>query len=376
MFFIVLQFAFLLFLFLFFHAQNDVLAYVLSYALGHYVAPSPWLIALGLTAVLVLLGWGTEKLMKRCCVHTAKLWSCVLLAWLSVAGISWLFVAWRYQLGLVLGALVLGALLHWLNGKEGFGKVKVATFYHTLTWAALQLLALCLFVGIGNGVTDLQHYELRTAQALQSEHPKHAYKVGDKSFVTSHRLFAMRCYLLATTHKKGLADKIFEQMVPKGGAENLLIPTDEKQNLLFPSSNLTQLLGCSRHAGEDVLTYLHRCAWLSAFRNGQKRSAAIDYYLCALLLNRQLERFSVEIMRFYPKEVENGTLPTYYAQALMLYRRTCSQPTVLYEDNSVEANYQDYSDMADTLSDAAVRNNLLRRSYGETYWWWYSYGEH
>lgn len=156
----------------------------------------------------------------------------------------------------------------------------------------------------------------------------------------------------------------------------MLIPTDEKQNLLFPASNLTQLLGCSRHAGEDVLTYLHRCAWLSAFRNGQKRSAAIDYYLCALLLNRQLERFSVEIMRFYPKEVDNGTLPTYYAQALMLYRRTCSQPTVLYEDNSVEANYQDYSDMADTLSDAAVRNNLLRRSYGETYWWWYSYGEH
>lgn len=32
--------------------------------------------------------------------------------------------------------------------------------------ALLQLILLCLFVGVGNGVTDLTHYELRTAQAL------------------------------------------------------------------------------------------------------------------------------------------------------------------------------------------------------------------
>lgn len=370
----MLQFAFLLFLLLFFHAQSDVLAYEWSCVMGHYVAPSPWLSALGLTVVFACLGWGTEWLLKRVCT-TAKSWTCVCLAWLAVAGVSGTFVSWQYQLLLALIAIALGALLHWLNGKEEFGKVKVATFYHTFLWAAMQLLVLCLFVGVGNGVTDLQHYELRTAQALQSEHPKRAYKVGDKSFVTSPRLFAMRCYLLAKTHKKGLADKIFEQMVPKGGAENLLIPNDEMQNLLFPASHLTQLLGCSRHQGEDALTYLRRCAWLSAFRNGQKHSAAIDYYLCALLLNRQLDRFATEIVRFYPHAVDTGTLPTYYAQALMLYRRTCSQPTVFYEDNSVEANYQDYTDMADTLS-TAMRYNLLRRSYGETYWWWYSYGEH
>ena len=31
--------------------------------------------------------------------------------------------------------------------------------------------------------------------------------------------------------------------------------------------------------------------------------------------------------------------------------------------------------MGDTLRQLTPRRNLLRRSYGETYWWWYDYGQ-
>lgn len=369
----MLRYAFLFFLFLFFRYQSDVIAYMLSCWMGHFVKPYPWMMAFGLTLVFGLVGWLMEKCLSKWTKH-AKLWTLVALGWAASAGISMMFCSWSYQLVLAIVAVALGVLLQWLSQREGFGQVAKVSFYHTLTWAMMQLLMLGLYVGIGNGVTDLQHYELKTAQALHSKHPRRAYKVGESAYVTSQRLFAMRCYLLATTHKKGLPDKIFEQMVPMGGADCLLFPTDEMQNLLFPSSNLSQLLGSQRHQGEKAIDYLRRCAWLAAFRNGKPHAAAIDYYLCGLLLDRQLDSFASEVQRYYPLEVEKGILPRYYAQALTLYKHLSTHPTVLYADNSVEANFQDYSEMEDTLSNPACRVNLLRQSYGETYWWWYAYG--
>lgn len=77
----------------------------------------------------------------------------------------------------------------------------------------------------------------------------------------------MRCYLMATTHKHGLGNKVFEQMVPgRGGASCLLLPNDEEQRLLFPISNQEHLLGSARHVNETPLQYFKRCAWLAAFK--------------------------------------------------------------------------------------------------------------
>ena len=46
----------------------------------------------------------------------------------------------------------------------------------------------------------------------------------------------------------------------------------------------------------------------------------------------------------------------------------------MYHDSAIEANLRDYADMEAKLPDDASRPNLLRRSYGETYWWWHEYG--
>lgn len=175
--------------------------------------------------------------------------------------------------------------------------------------------------------------------------------------------------------QKGLGDEVFSQMVPAGGAASLLLlPTDNYQQLLLPASKLERLLGSRRHANEGALAYLHRCAWLSAFKGDAKHTAAADYYLCALLLERKLDLFAKEIVYYYPTEVAQSKLPRYFAQALILYQRTRTQPDVFYTDSNIEANYRDYTDMADSIPDRIVRTNMLRYSYGETYWWWYSYG--
>lgn len=366
---------FTIYLLLYFRfAQYDVSGYWLSLVAGHFVEPWPWTMALVATGVLLLVLCLTEKLLAHW--HKPVIVAYAIVAWLATAGVGMAYTTVWHQLLLAAGGLVLAWLLMITDKRlRHRSRITPQTFGVNFQFFAVQMLLLCLYVGVGNGVTDLQHYELRTAQALQSKHPKRAYKVGDKSYATSHRLFAMRCYLMATTHKKGLGDEVFSQMVPDGGAASLLLlPTDNYQQLLLPASKLEGLLGSRRHANEGALAYLHRCAWLSAFKGDGKHTAAADYYLCALLLERKLDLFAKEIVNYYPTEVAQSKLPRYFAQALILYQRTRTQPKVFYTDSNIEANYRDYTDMADSIPDRTVRTNMLRYSYGETYWWWYSYG--
>ena len=366
---------FTIYLLLYFRfAQYDVSGYWLSLVAGHFVEPWPWTMALVATGVLLLVLCLTEKLLAHW--HKPVIVAYAIVAWLATAGVGMAFTTVWHQLLLAAGGLVLAWLLMITDKRlRHRSRITPQTFGVNFQFFAVQMLLLCLYVGVGNGVTDLQHYELRTAQALQSKHPKRAYKVGDKSYATSHRLFAMRCYLMATTQKKGLGNEASSQMVPDGGAASLLLlPTDNYQQLLLPASKLEELLGSRRHANEGALAYLHRCAWLSAFKGDGKHTAAADYYLCALLLERKLDLFAREIVNYYPTEVAQSKLPRYFAQALILYQRTRTQPNVFYTDSNIEANYRDYTDMADSIPDRTVRTNMLRYSYGETYWWWYSYG--
>lgn len=362
------RYVFALFLLLFFrYAQYDVLAYIMSSMVGHYMKPWPWTVAIVLTLLLVLVGHGTELVLKKRTIHHRLPY--VVVGWGAAAITSAPFVSIYYQIGLLIVAVAVAGVMMWTD------KFSQRSFSQKTYVALLQLILLCLFVGVGNGVTDLTHYELRTAQALQSDHPKGAYKVGEKSYTTSPRLFAMRCYLMATIHKHGLGNKVFEQMVPAGGgASCLLLPNDEEQRLLFPISNQEHLLGSARHVNETPLQYFKRCAWLAAFKGHRANNVAIDYYLSALLLERRLDLFAQEIDRFYSREVQQGKLPTYFAQALVLYQRSRTQPIVRYQDSGIEANFEDFSDMGDTISNRTIRCNTLRNSYGETYWWWYTYG--
>lgn len=363
------RYAFGLFLLLFFrYAQYDVLAYMQSSVVGHYQAPWPWTVALVLTLLFVLVGHGIEVVLKKHTKHYRLPY--VGLGWLAAAVTSAPFVSIYYQIGLLIVALVVAGVMICTD------KLPQRAFSQKTYVALLQLILLFLLIGVGNGVTDLTHYELRTAQALQSNNPKQAYKVGEKAYAVSPRLFAMRSYLMATTQKRGLGNKVFEQMVPQGGgAACLLLPNDDQQRLLFPLSNQEQLLGSVRHAGETPLQYFKRCAWLAAFKGHKSNNVAVDYYLSALLLERKLDLFAQEVTRFYPREVEQGKLPTYFAQALVLYQRSRTQPVVRYRDSGVEANFEDFSDMGDSIPNRTIRSNMLRNSYGETYWWWFAYGK-
>ncbi len=372
------------FLFLFFLSQGDAIAYGLSLLFGSYVAPHRWLFALALTALVAALAAGCKRASKGK-VHPAVGWT--LLTFVSVTLVNLPFVgALHHAVFFAVGALGVAAV--WYCAKRFPQQCRLTTGKTLGTRAIrtlLVLIALALYAELGCGVTDVQHYELQTAQALRSSHPDRAYQVGEKAYATSPRLFALRCYLLATSGKHRMGSLLFEQIVPaEGGAANLLFPTDRTQQLLLPADTLYALLGAKPLSGERPLDYFGRCAEL-AYGKGQKgklshkerrrQRAAYDYCLAAHLLERDLPGFARAALRYYPAEVRKGRLPRYFAQAFILYKRTASTPLFPYRDNNTEANYQDYADMGDTIQNRRIRPNLLRRSYGETYWWWYNYGK-
>ncbi len=369
------QFALLLFLYLYFtFAQSDTLGYLCSELAGRPVScPAP-LLAAGPTLATALVLYAVRRLFASRRVSRSV--APVLVAWLSAAVVSHPYASLGWQVGLgVTAVLLVWADLRWTAAAS---RQPAA---HSL-WAkfpprALRFVVLLLYIGLGTAVPDTVHYELRTAAAMRSSQPHRAYRVGEVELAATPRLVAMRSLLLATTQPLGLGDKLLQQPLPPGGSELLLLPADARQSLLLSPDSLTRRLGLSRQPGESATSYFHRCAEASFRRCGAQRppQLPVDYYLCGLLLDRRLDRFAAEVVRYYPQSVSQSRLPRYYAQALLWYARQRTRPAVLYRDAAVEANLRDYLDYSRTLPPGPQRANLLRSTYGETYWWWYEYGK-
>lgn len=368
----MLRLAFFFILLLFFaRSQSDVLSLLFSWMAGRPLHVWPWITALLLAAAGA---WGAGLLRR---LRLSEFGGCLSLAWLYTSVVSLPFCSWPWLVLLFAAAALLIWGDRWLTNWWQMGHASVAGVWPHFAPVLLRLLVLCLYLGLGAAASDTDHYELRTAQAIRTNHPKRGWQTGAQSLATTPRLFALRCFLMATTRGDGgLGNKLFEQPVPAnlgqprhgGGSELLVLPDDERQRLTLPPSALADLLGAPRRRGETALAWFGRCA-----QNGNR--IAVDYYLCGLLLDRRLDDFAHAVIRYYPAQTRRGSLPTYYAQALLLYTRLRTQPAVVYNDAASAENLRDYIAMGDTLPDRTVRCNNLRRQYGETYWWWYEYAE-
>lgn len=355
-------------------SQSDVTGYLLALLAGRPLPSHPWLTALLFVAVPVIWTWWGGRWMKT--VSGSAYPAFLMAVWGVAATLSAPFVSITWQIGLLIVAVGLFSLDRWSRFHWERSFRHPHTFWQQFMPSLVRMLALFLYMGVGVGVSDTDHYELRTAEALRSGREREAFQVGGQSLSVTPRLFAMRCYSIAVAGSGGLGSKLFEQPVPAGGASSLLLPDDHRQRLLWQPAELSDLLGAVQKKQENALDYFRRCAYNCHSNHSDKRfRTAVDYYLSALLLDRRLDDFAREVSHFYPQQTRQGRLPLYFAQALLLYNRLRTQPTVLYADATVAENLRDYVAMGDTLADRKVRCNLLRREYGETYWWWYEYAK-
>ena len=99
-----------------------------------------------------------------------------------------------------------------------------------------------------------------------------------------------------------------------------------------------------------------------------------DYYLCYLLLEKNLQAFADHLRRFCPEP--STVLPRAYREAVLYINNVCRRqihPLDYAVDVETAERFDRYCQLKAAVSDESERTNLTRREFGNTFWWYYEY---
>jgi signal transduction histidine kinase len=346
--------------------QGDVIE-ALHYSLAKgRTSYSPLIGAFIITLVLLIFRWGINKLMglKGPLRTLAYFPSCLLLGVLTdvhrgafhgdhFAGY------WQWLLPLILAVYVVicfalrRMLRNWLNREINSSNM----------WNSnLLILLICFSVTIAIGTTGVDfHRELLAEEYLRRHDYQKALLVGKRSTETTHTLTALRAFTLSLNGTMG--ESIFEYPQPYG-ADGLMFPKDTCLTLRLNNDSLTNYLAGPRRKGETTVAYLER-----GFNDGDGRYTVFDYYLCALLLDKQLDRF----VRVVQHNLEQDSIPRHYREALALYQSTHPEYKGLTADSQTVAQLDTFIVRSKQYSSPVEEKNRMRQEFGNTYWWYFRY---
>lgn len=232
---------------------------------------------------------------------------------------------------------------------------------------ALLLLFLFLFVGGWGNTDEFLHRQLKSERLLHQDEYADIIDLRKDDHPLSHTAGAIRALALAKEHRLG--EELFH--VPQGEGSAVLLVRDEDfcsyDSLAYKFFNFwgarpgKHILRNPELFFDFVLNH-NMCDSLSRLDVG-------DYYLCALLLDRKLDKFASEVTDYYPL---NDSLPQHYKEALVLYKRIRTNPVCVYNDESLEENFNDYQAMLRERAPLAAIRNKTRRAFGRTYWYYYN----
>jgi hypothetical protein len=219
---------------------------------------------------------------------------------------------------------------------------------------------------VGN-CNELLHNKLLVAQCIREQRYEEALLVGKKSLHNTHSLTTLRALALSYTGKLG--ESLFEY--PQSSKSNgLFFPKGMVDVCRFTDEDIElRLGGISREKDESVVNYLSRMCESDSTVD----SPALDYYLCALLLERELPRFHQTLLSYWPL---GKTLPRHYQEALLVYLQLTGEisPMASLCTPSVKERYDGFCQLQAEYELPLHQNNYTRRKYGDTYWWYYCYG--
>lgn len=348
--------------------QRDVLeALHFSLAQGktHF---APMASAVVITLILILLRWGINSLLglKGKIRSLSYLPSFIILWALTDIGhdvyLSSSVSPWHWLLPLLILLFVLPAF--WLR-KIFRTELNVEGSLIGLVNSNIGiLLGMCLLtVFIGNTNRSF-HHELAVEHDLLTHDYEKAQKVGYRSLEATRTLTALRA--LALSHAGNMGDKLFEY--PQYyHSEGLFFDNDSLNVLRYTNDSIYKHLGNRPYNGEDHLSYLQRICYKES-----GKFTALDYYLSALLLEKDIDGFAAAMKDLY--EPATDTLPRYYREALTIYAdryRTDSLAT--RTDSLTMSRYHDYKERKKQFTSSTEERNRMRREYGDTYWWYFDY---
>lgn len=228
----------------------------------------------------------------------------------------------------------------------------------------IHLFLLFIFTGLTGVLPSSVVYEQRMTEALYHQaDAEHTLSIGQDGQTSTPALTALRAYALSQT-TDGMGERLFSYPIGDEGAAQLLLQDTCGPHRRALADTILKDLGLRTGIAlkGNIIEILRKAA------ERRPHGMARDYYLCGLLLNRDLERFAHELPRYYVVS-DSTRIPTHYAEALVLYDRTYPQPQPVYPEASTTADYRDFREMLTQNRQSAP--GLVWEKYHNKYWWFY-----
>ncbi len=204
------------------------------------------------------------------------------------------------------------------------------------------------------------HYRMNIEEKMIKGAYENVMNVGVKAEETDSSLTMLRAWAMA--ENQSLGENLFEY--PLVGHSDALLPNGSSVKLMMASEKqLYKKFGVvfiEKMPPRIYFEKLQHSRWATP--------VAKDWLLCAYLLDCDLEKFAHTIGKYYDLR---GNLPKHYREALILYTHLKSHPYIVYHNTVMDADYEDYLELARKYPNPKECYTVLRDSYGKTYWFYY-----
>lgn len=232
--------------------------------------------------------------------------------------------------------------------------------------ALLLFIQFLLIGGMGN-TKDGLHVELKAERYLHENRSSEIPALNYQTAETSQNLLAMRALALAERHELG--NQLFS-VWQKHGVSGLICQEDNFYSYDSLAYEFYNFWGArpGEHVKKNPALFFEMVLERGLCDSLRCKDIA-DYYLCALLLDRQLDSFPEKLKQHY---VLNDSLPRYYQEALILSADLTSRGDEFFDDTSVNQRYKEFCSLLnDRHIPAEEKESRLRRDFGHTYWYYY-----
>ena len=352
-----------------FFFQSDQLAmtqHVLSGGLTHYNALWGTLIIIAVLMLLQLIIYRIIRLNKRSHALT-YVPSMMLLALVSEVsrqiesgeGVSgWIWVLPVIALLVWAGVAAVAKLVQEIESDRDFSLFSRPMWINALLMA-LQIICVA-WIGNTNAV---YHYRMQTETLLADGKYQKALEVGRRSLESDANLLMLRMYALA--RENALGERLFEY--PISANVEQILPTSGRTRMYYcPEDSLWRFLG---GCPAEAMTPMHFLDLLER-RDSIVPRQVIDYKLCGLLIDRQIDRFAREIGKYYKLDER---LPKHYREALVLYTHSRSNPVVTYHHAVADEDWRNLLELERRYPNPTERKGRVEDQYHGTYWYYYRY---
>lgn len=225
----------------------------------------------------------------------------------------------------------------------------------------LIMMMLCVFLSNNDRVF---HERMKMERLMVEGQYEQALKVGYKSQDADSSLTMLR---VACLHRCGsMGEHLFNY--PLVGGSKAMVPDGVTVKAMMWQVPLwMKVMQDDRKAQSKALVKVKVKA-----RSKVRYRIPTDYQLCGLLLDKKLDQFVVEVKRTYL--ADSLPLPTHYKEALVLYAHRRAHPMLVYRNDVMDADFQDYQALEHKYANPMEKQAALHDTYGNTYWYYYQYG--